>query len=63
MSKVTLFFLRVVEVKSLFTHLKLMAQNLNLKSKMTKRFMTPVLFGLILYFYVVQPDVERLPGS
>ena len=28
-----------------------------------KKIMTPVLFGLILYFYVVQPDVERLPGS
>ena len=30
-------FLRVVEVKSLFTCLKLMAQNLTLKSKMTKK--------------------------
>ena len=43
--------------------LKLKAQNLNPKSKMIKRFMTPVLFGLIPYFFAVQPDVERLHGS
>ena len=34
-------FLRVVEVKSLFTRLKLMAQNLNLKSKMSKKIYDP----------------------
>ena len=47
----------------MFTRLKLMAQYLSPKLKMTKKIYDPVLFGLILYFYEGKPDVERLPGS
>ena len=53
-------FSHAVKVRLLFI-LQTVLKSKTLK-KMSKGLMTPVLYGLILCFYVVQPVVERLRG-